>query len=438
MSADTELVPASSLSVGHRVTRDSIWILCGYAITSVSGFVFWVVAARLIAPEQLGVDTAIYSVFTAAAAIAASGVGNALLVMISSSPGSGRALLRLGVGAVVGISTVTGILAGLGVVLFIIPSAPAFQTVATVAGVALASVLWSLFVIKDPVITALGGAKWLLLLNGPVNVAKLAILPVCVAAVALVGNPVVIAALAPAVIGMTVAFLAIIPRRLAAVRTAAGSSVAPARVSRADRRHFGVFVLRDGTANGLYLGSSLLLPFLVTAIAGGAQGALFALCFQIAMVLDLVVISVGTSLISHVAGDRALIGPMAFRVWLYVLAIVVVGATGLILLAPFLLGLLGSFYAASSGAMVLTLLALASVLRTSYEVWGSMLRAESRTTPILLTSIGSAIVLLPAVVMMAGSHGAVGVAAALLAVTCGQSLIGLIGLVRARRKAVSE
>ena len=413
-------------SIGRRVTRDSLWILSGYAVTSGAGFVFWIVAARTVSPERLGVDTAVYSAVTAAAAIASSGVGNALLVTISGDGRHGAAALRLGLVIAALVALVAGLGAGIGVAALVDPGA---SPVATVLGVALAVVVWTAFVLKDPVLTALGAAKWLLLMNGPVNVVKLAVLPVVVVALGTLGSPIVVAALLPATVAVAIAWSVLVPRRLRAVVGDQGHR----ELSGPERRSFRTFVLRDGSANGLYMGGSLLLPFVVTTFAGASEGALFALCFQIGLVLDLVVVSVGTSLIAHAAGQQGLVGAVAFRTWLVVLGVVAIAATCLVVASPVLLSLLGPFYATAEGTLVLALLAGASVVRTAYEVWGSQQRARRRTTPVLICSIASTAVLVPGAVLAAGAGGAVGVAVLVLGVTLGLAVVGVVGLARARR-----
>lgn len=413
-------------SVGRRVTRDSLWILSGYAVTSGAGFVFWIVAARTVSPERLGVDTAVYSAVTAAAAIASSGVGNALLVTISSDGRHGASALRLGLAIAALVALLAGLGAGLGVAALVDPGA---SPVATVVAVALAVVVWTAFVLKDPVLTALGAAKWLLVMNGPVNVAKLAVLPVVVVALGTLGSPIVVAALLPATVAVAIAWGVLVPRRLGVVV----GDREPLALSEPERRSFRAFVLRDGTANGLYMGGALLLPFVVTTFAGASEGALFALCFQIGLVLDLVVVSVGTSLIAHASSEQGLVGAVAFRTWLVVLGVVAVAATCLVVASPLLLSLLGPFYATPEGSLVLALLAGASVVRTAYEVWGSQQRARRRTTPVLICSVASTAVLVPGAVLAAGAGGAVGVAVLVLGVTLGLAVVGVVGLARSRR-----
>lgn len=477
--------PDKQHTVGRRVTMDSIWILAGYAVTALTGFVFWVVAARIIPPAELGIDTAMYSIFTAAAQVAASGIGDALLVMLPGLTRWRKPLYLVGIASAFVVAAIAGVVAGFLVVAFVHPAAPAW---AVVLGVALASVIWTMFVIKDPILTSLGGARLNLTMNGPVNLAKLALIPVLVAVIGAAGNPVLIAAVLPAAGALVVAYGFLIPRRMrsfvpvtgsvadpvpdtgvplvvdtAAVRPVDAAGVRPEvgaadpsavpvdaaaagpAVATPDGRHdqrpfrrFTAFATRMGIANGLYLGSALILPFLVTSIAGGEQGALFALCAQIGQVVDLVVIAIGTSLATHVSTNRHLAGAIAFRTWLAVVSIVGLGVVALIALAPFILGLLGPFYVESGGVLVLGTLAVGSLLRTAYEVWSSMQRSLHRTKAVLVVSSVSSILLVPLSIVGITMGGALGGATALATMTLGLFAVGIVGLLRARRAPASS
>jgi O-antigen/teichoic acid export membrane protein len=156
----------------------------------------------------------------------------------------------------------------------------------------------------------------------------------------------------------------------------------------------------------------------------------FALCFQISLVLDLVVIGVGAALATHSAGSEAAAPAAAMRVWLQVLAVVTLGAVALIAVAPFLLAALGRFYEGSDGVTVIILLAAGSVLRTSFEIWGATLRARQRTTVVLICTAVFAAAVLPLVLVLTPRLGAVGAAAALLLVTVVLGIAGVVGLLR--------
>jgi len=412
-------------SLSRRISVDSLWIIAGYGVTSGAGFIFWIVAARLVEPAQLGFETAVFSAITAAAGIAASGIGNALLVFLPVTGAARAGVLRLGwrTGAIV--SAVTGVIAGVLVVILLPSDGSPLLTVVLITA---ATMIWSFFVLKDPVLTALGSARSTLLVNGPVNLAKLALIPVLVGLAGGAANPVVLSALIPAIAACALVYVVVIPRLMRT--TTARSAAQVSEWATTGRTTFLSFVLRDGTANGLYLGLTLALPFIVTALVGSSEGAVFALCFQVSLVLDLVVIAVGSSLATHSAGDHPFGGRVAMQVWLKVLAVVIVGAIALVLATPVILGLLGDYYAASDGGTVIAILAIASVFRTSYEIWTASLRARRKTTTVLVCGAAYVAVLVPTVIILGTSLGVIGAALALLIVTIGLSIAGIIGIVR--------
>jgi O-antigen/teichoic acid export membrane protein len=413
----------------RRMAVDSGWILLGYAITSGAGFLFWVLCARVIAPEELGVQTALYSLVTAAASVAACGVGDALLVMLPVSGDSSPLLLRRGVTATIVIAAAAGILAGLLAAAFVPTGVP---EPAVVALVTLGTVLWALFVIKDPILQALGRASWATALNAPINIAKLALLPIITLAVA-VPSPLLVATGIPVIIAVGVAYVWLVPR---AVASTTGQSHAGAWY-RDNAAAFRTFAIRAGVAGGLYLGLDLSLPFLVTVMAGPVQGAVFAVCFRFALVLDLIPLAVGASFSSHSASDDARGSRSVVRVWLTVLGLVALAAICLVAASPFVLGFLGSSYLETGGVLLMGILALAAVLRTSYEMWCASLRARHISSPILISSIAQAAALLPLVLLLVPTQGALGAGWALLAVTAALSIVGCVGLIRTGRPSLT-
>ncbi len=95
-------------AMSTRITRDSLWLMSGFGVTAATGFLYWILAARLIPPEQLGIDTALLSIVTACAALAASGLGNAFLVMLPVAGVDRATLLRRGMFTAVALAGVLG------------------------------------------------------------------------------------------------------------------------------------------------------------------------------------------------------------------------------------------------------------------------------------------------------------------------------------------
>jgi O-antigen/teichoic acid export membrane protein len=178
------------------------------------------------------------------------------------------------------------------------------------------------------------------------------------------------------------------------------------------------FAVRDSVANALSLGVLLLLPFLVTAVAGPAEGAVFGICLAIAQGLDLVSAGTGVSLTVHAADRPGEALWMTVAIWRRVALLVAVGAVALSMLARFALPLLGDAYVERGGVTVIIVLAATSVIRTVFILWTSLQRALQRTAVLLRVNIGFACTVLPLVVLLAHRWGAVGAAVGLAVAQC--------------------
>ncbi len=425
LDTDLGLTPDAPPS---RIASDSLFLIATSAFTAMVGVLFWILAARTIPPARLGIDTALISVITAAATAAATGVANAFIAMIPVS-GHGRArLIRTGYAVVGAASAVTGLVAGVLVALAL-PSLGSRWLVIT--EVAAATIVWSLFVVQDPVLTATGRARWLLAENLPVNLSKLALLPVLALSV---GHAAVLATVLPAAVAVAVVSGVVVPRLARADDSrASDDDEAGASWMRANRRPFTLFVLRDGAGSALSLALLMALPFLVTVIAGPVSGAVFSLCLQLSNGLDLVTAGIGVSLTTNVAADR----PTAARIAMGVLrrVVVLVSAALLILVAasPLMLRLFGTTYVHRNGVAVIAVLGLGSLLRTTFEIWTALMRAMHRTSLLLVSNIACAAVLVPLVAVGAALGGALGAAVGMTVGTCAFSLVGAAGMIRAQR-----
>jgi O-antigen/teichoic acid export membrane protein len=380
------------------------------ALTAVVGLAFWAVAARVMPPERLGVDTALVSLVTAAASACAVGTGNAFTAILPVAGSRAVARLRQGYRLVLITSLVVGTLAG-GAAWTLLR--PGVHGVLTAAVVTCSVVVWSLFVVQDLALTGMGRATWLPWENVGVSLAKLALLPLLVGVSA---HPVLLATVLPSAVAVGVVSGMVVPwtagRRSALVPPA--STREPDRGVQAMRE----FAVRDSVANALSLGVLLLLPFLVTAMAGPAEGAVFGICLAIAQGLDLVSAGTGVSLTVHAADRPSEALRMTVAIWRRVALLVAVGAVALSMLARFALPLLGDAYVERGGVTVIIVLAVTSVIRTVFILWTSLQRALQRTAVLLRVNIGFACTVLPLVVLLAHRWGAVGAAVGLAVAQC--------------------
>ncbi|MFT4029244.1 MAG: oligosaccharide flippase family protein [Protaetiibacter sp.] len=407
--------------LAKRVQKDSVWLILGYGITSIVGFAFWIVAARTMTPTEVGIGTAHLGVITAAAAIGATGIGDALLVMLPAAGAQRAALLRLG--AVV-LAIVAVVAAGVGVAVLALQ--PGGASPLLVGAIVVSTVAWAFFVIKDAVLQGLGQVRWTLYLNGPANLVKLGMLPILAFALAGSSWALVLSAIVPAAVAGVIAWSLVSPRH---ARAEEGND---RRVSPELRREFTLFVTRGGIASGVYVSTFLLLPALVTAFAGPEQGAVYALAAQLAATIDLVTHSFGSSFARHASADgRSRTGLV--RIWLRTATIAAIAAVGLVAVAPVILWILGDFYVEAGGWAVIALLAATSVINTVVTMWASSLRARRATATLLVWALVNSAVLVAGVWFAAGPYGAMGAATVVLVISALMSTVGIVGLIRASR-----
>ena len=84
---------------------------------------------------------------------------------------------------------------------------------------------------------------------------------------------------------------------------------------------------------------------------------------------------------------------------------------------------------------MLILLMTGSALRTAYEVWSSLLRAQHRTGLLLKVNSVTGVILFFSVVAASVAYGAVGCAFAVVGLTLVQAAIGITGILRSNREA---
>lgn len=431
MSATDHLTAAQTDTLGEPsdarrgVARESIWLFGGFVLTAAIGFVFWIVAARILPPDTLGVDAGLLSLVTATAALSSSGLGTAMVVMLGH--GGGAALVRRASLIAASVGATLGAVAGLAAHLFILPGVP---IVIVVAALAASGSIWALMTLQGQALTGYGRAPLTVAVNGPINVGKLVILVVVALTLGAVPHLAFVATLVPAAIAVVVVGFFVLPR---VGRAHEAQRVATPPLP-AGTLGFGRYAFRDTAAIGLTLGLGLSLTFLVTVLAGPAASALFSIAYQYAMLLDLVSGSVSTVLSRRASTSEDMRGA-AFGLWLRTVALVAVAAIGAVAVSPLVFHLMGPAYDVATGVAIVAGLAGGSVARCSYELWSSLQRARRRLVPIIAWNAIGAVVALACVFALVPVLGAPGAALGALAHGLVLGVVGLVGLRRARSAA---
>jgi O-antigen/teichoic acid export membrane protein len=305
-----------------------------------------------------------------------------------------------------------------------------------VALVALMTTVWAVFNVQDQVLTGLNAARWTLFLNGPANLGKLLLTVLLTLPLLAVSHAVVVATVVPAAVAVLVTVTWLVPRllRRAPVPAATAEQLDGVAWLGALRS----FAVRDTAAIGLLLGVGLLVPFLVTVLAGPVSGALYALAYQISVALDLVTTGVATALAKNSSGARSTGIGLSGQLVGQVLVVVAVAAVAITAATPLAFGLLGRDYDPAQATLVVALLSLGCVVRSPYGIWSSLMRAHQRVTPVLIANASAAVVLVALVLVLVPVAGPVGAAGAMLVAGVGQGGLGVAGLRRLRRRNVEH
>lgn len=402
------------------VAADSIALIVTSGLTAATGFLFWAMAARMLPPHELGMQTALLSLMTTAGTIAAIGTGNSFTALLPV-PGCERRNRLIDGGVLVGVtSLMLGTIAGL-----IASWTMHLSVIAAMGWTVAGSVTMAFFALKDSAMIGLGGAARLPAQNLVASIAKIALFPLLVAHFV---HSAVIATLIAAGAASAVIIGLIIPRLVAGRCDGDIEETRPGPT----RRDLSLFAARDGIASAMSLGVILALPFITTAIAGPVQGAVLALALSVAQALDLVSAGVGTALTAGLAARPDGMWVRARRAWVLTLSAVVATGAAVLLLSPVIMAVLGPSYQQYPVVLVLTVLMLGSTVRVSFVVWASALRALGRTATLLKVNGFAVTMAMPLILVSTSQWGAVGAAAGLSAGSLILGCIGAAALLRAR------
>ena len=404
VAAAAQLGASTSRFGATRLYRDAGSMATSSIASAVLGAAFWALAAKLFPPSELGVMTAVLAIITATGVVVASGVGDAYTALLPAV-GEARVLLyRRGQRIFWRIAAGGGIGAAAATVLLL---AEVHGSILVAFLVSFGVLAWSAVNVQSSVAVALGRARWLPVANTITGLVKVGLLPFF--ALTLHRHQVELAF----IVGTTGMMVVLGPALSRVMHTS--QALPPATISEDDaNRMFTGFLAQSIASSGLNFGVLMLSPFLVTAVAGPAQGALFALAISIVQILDLMSIAMATSLVVHASTAPTDDWTMARSVLVRAMLLTVVGGGSLAVLAPIVLRWLDPAYEALGAATAIAVLCGMCVVRTVYTVWSGLQRARRRITVPLVFNMAFAVALPILVIVLCGPYGATGGALALL------------------------
>lgn len=376
-------------SAGKSLTTNFVAVVGAGVVTGVLGLFFWAVAGRLYPAEKVGAASALINTAVMLATLSSSSVGALYERFLPLAYSQTRNFIRLG-------QLVVAIFAAAAALLIIAVGPTAKLLVNNVEVVAFVAfcVVTTTFALQDHIVTGLTVARWGAYKNVFHSVTKLVLL-VCAASLssawAIIG-----AWWIPALMGLFV-LAAVVRRRI--TRSVDLRRVSELPSAREMWSYFGgsVGILAVGTA------VPLVVPLLVVARFGVADNAYFAVAWSMVSAAVIVLhMLIGPFVAEAASGnyDQQLALLKRFSVLLGGVAFV--GAAGLALVGPFILGLVGEQYR-SNGAVLLYFAAAVLPLTCTTIIYQAFARATKRLRFAVAVQVLNAVIILGGISLTAGS-----------------------------------
>jgi O-antigen/teichoic acid export membrane protein len=396
-----------STSRSHgQLFRSAHALMLNTLLTGGSGFVFWLLAARLYAPSQVGVDGALISLMAAVSAMCQLNLGNIFPRFLPEATNPSRAIV-LGYATAGTLSLVFGTIAILVVPHFSKNLEPLGANHALSVLWVLAVVLWTVFALQDSALTGLRYARWVPAENGAYGLMKIGGLVIL--AVVGAANGIFIAWVVPMML-LLVPVNLVIFRHAVHAHTPSGTD---GIVSTYGRARFYRFFGLNYVASVLDQGMFAALPLVMVAVLGATQTAYYFIPFTIVTTLDALAYNMATSLTVEGAFASHRVHELAVAASRRFLLILLPVTLALVIAAPLVLLPFGRAYV-EHGTVVLRIIAIASLFRAVVTLNDAVCRIRGRGVTLALFSATRCVGMLVLTVLLATAWGLAGAAIAWL------------------------
>ena len=394
-----------------KLMSNSLLVFVTTMLMAGAGAVFWVIAARLASPQDVGLAGSLVAAGDSLALFAQLGLN---IAIVRTLPASSRKAADI-VTSVLVVLTAGALFALVYSLLLPVTSprlADVLSSPLTIGLYAVLVAVTALNVLTDSIFLAIDRVWSFLRLNGVLMGALKVGLPFLLAgagAFGLYGS----IGLAVGVCGVASVFA--ILRYVPGPRTPRPS---PQQLANSG------FAAAGYVTYVLTVLPLLVFPLIVVNALGSAQAGAYFISFQVAALLNAVVLAVAN--LSYAEVERAQTGRHAVvrRSGLLLLGGAVLGCAAMVVLAPYFLAIFGSHYV-DEGTATLRVLALACV-GAAFNYWGMLrLRLAAHLAAMIGVQVISTVVMLVLAIVLA-PHGTVWVGAAW---GIGHAVGGLLGYV---------
>jgi O-antigen/teichoic acid export membrane protein len=396
---------------GGRLVRNAIALLISNATGAVLGVAFWAAAARLFTPASVGDGVAEIAAMTFLCSLAQLNLGSIFPRFLYPAGAKAAVILRAGYAA----SAITALLGGISFLRltghhsFIQPGFfPAVYFL-------IAVVLWTVFTIEDAALTGLRATFWVPVENTSFSLAKILLLPV-------------FSILAP-VTGVFDSWTVPLIGCILPVNYYLFRKVLPAHIARSggqvslpSPRAVGSIVVGEYCGGLALVAQSTAPALLIVDMLGPTQTAYFQTPWLAGTSFDLLLYSIGSSLIVEASADPDNAAAHVRTAVRLALRLLIPGLLILVVAAPLMLRVIGAAYA-EHGTRLLQSVALALPfmgINVLYITFARMARRVRRV--VAVTVIGSAMTLTLTALLI----GPTGITGAGLAFLGGQVIMALI------------
>jgi O-antigen/teichoic acid export membrane protein/aminoglycoside phosphotransferase len=424
----------SLLRTGHLLVVNAV-------LNGGFGVAYWLFAARLNSPEVVAVNSAAISAMMLLAGIAQLNLMSALLRFVPTSGAFAGRMIR-------GAYLIGGGLSGVAALVFVLGVhfwaphglaellSPRLSAISFVV----ATMFWSLFVMQDSVLVAVGRPMGVPAENMAFAVLKMVLVVVLSLESRLAGIWWSwIIAMTVCVVGTNTYLFARAVPAFASVRPPGDERVASLRELRR-------FIGPDYLGSLSWIACTSLVPLLVLDLTDPRRSAAFALPWSICLALYSVPAAFGQSLVAHGVRRQDQLDKYHRQALWHTLAMLLPVVLLIIVLAPYGLRLFGSYYATHS-TLTLRLLAASALPNCVVSLAVSRARVTRRMVVVVATLGGLSVVVLGLTTLLVPRLGIVGGGIAWLTAQCAIAAAVFIGgyagiprprLIRLNRGGVSE
>ena len=417
-----------SLARAHSrepLMRSAYSLMASAMLTAVLGVGFWIAAARLYEPAEVGRDAALIAVMIEMSSICQLNLFNALTRFLPSLE-NGTATALLGAYALSGLASLLAGLVLIGVAPLISPEFDFLRDDALLAAAYLiGQVAWVWFVLQDAALTAMRRAPWVPVENAVFGLLKLGALPLLL--LAGMAHGIFVAWVVPAVL-LLVPVNVFLFRKVIPAHRRSGLATGSFLHARGRRRLVG-FMAQDWVATVVSQASTTMLPLLIIALLGASANAYFYIPFTIIIAFNMLFHAGTTSLVVEGALAEERIRALAMMLVRRFALILLPGTVLLIAAASLVMLPFGPDYVRESTG-VLRLLAGACVFRAAIVLYIALARLHGRGSRILAVEGAQAGLLVAGVLLLSGPLGLEGIAIAWLGATALVAVAVLPTLVR--------